>query len=435
MPAEHPMHDTAQRPAAPGHASPKGRGRRRKRPDEPSGSRRRRPRSRKKVLLVSTAAVAALAVVAGGAVYLRLSAFTLGSTASGNPACTQNTVEALTGLRINHTVVVNFAGFAAMTEAVGGVPVCLPKDIHQKDLDPNRLTQGRTVYRKGEQKVSGKAALDYVRLRHGLGDGSDIGRTKRQQAFVSSLISQVKKEGFGPTTLLPLANAATKSLTVDPGLGSASKLLSFAMSLKNVDLADIQFLTVPWKYSGPRTALVHPDADNLWSTLKEDRTLEGKATGQRAQQKKTDPASTARAVSGAGITVAVYNGTTTRGLAARRRTRAPHHRHRPGTPRQPRSLLRPLLRLNRSAESRRYALATVAAHVATHYGLYNTVSGPGITLGNLATGTLWDRAARHHALWLTWAAPTATGLGCAAAVAALARTGRLEATERRAVTV
>ncbi|MFF2846243.1 MFS transporter [Streptomyces sp. NPDC058001] len=63
--------------------------------------------------------------------------------------------------------------------------------------------------------------------------------------------------------------------------------------------------------------------------------------------------------------------------------------------------------------------------VATHYGLYNTVSGLGITLGNLATGALWDFAARHHMLWLTWLALAATGLACAAAVARLSRQGRL----------
>ncbi|MHC3393936.1 MFS transporter [Streptomyces lavendulocolor] len=65
--------------------------------------------------------------------------------------------------------------------------------------------------------------------------------------------------------------------------------------------------------------------------------------------------------------------------------------------------------------------------VATHYGLYNTVSGLGITLGNLATGALWDFAAAHHAMWLTWAALTVTGLGGAGAVYALARTGRIGA--------
>lgn len=67
--------------------------------------------------------------------------------------------------------------------------------------------------------------------------------------------------------------------------------------------------------------------------------------------------------------------------------------------------------------------------VATHYGLYNTVSGLGITLGNLATGALWDFAEHHDALWLTWCALTATGLACAASVAALARGGHLTARE------
>ncbi|ASQ96335.1 MFS transporter [Streptomyces sp. 11-1-2] len=63
--------------------------------------------------------------------------------------------------------------------------------------------------------------------------------------------------------------------------------------------------------------------------------------------------------------------------------------------------------------------------VATHYGLYNTVSGLGITLGNLATGAIWDHAQRHNVTWLPWLVLTATGLGCAAAVRALARNGRL----------
>ncbi|MFF1260313.1 MULTISPECIES: MFS transporter [unclassified Streptomyces] len=72
--------------------------------------------------------------------------------------------------------------------------------------------------------------------------------------------------------------------------------------------------------------------------------------------------------------------------------------------------------------------------VATHYGLYNTVSGLGITLGNLATGALWDFAVRHDVLWLTWTALTMTGLGCAAALAALVRSGRLTAGQPQPVT-
>jgi LCP family protein required for cell wall assembly len=240
-------------------------------------------------------------------------AYSVGETAAGNPACTQNTVERLTGLRVDHTVVVDFKGFARLTEVVGGVKVCLPQDVYENDLNPHRTTPGKLLFKKGVQTVSGQQALDYVRIRHGIGDGSDIGRIKRQQAFVASLLKEVKSKGLTPTRLLPLADAATESLTVDTGLGSADKLISFAMSLKDVDLHNTKFVTLPWRYDGSRVAIVEPDADALWAALKSDRTIDGKnATG-----KQRTPAASPTPVSGAGIAVGVYNGTTVTGLAAR----------------------------------------------------------------------------------------------------------------------
>ncbi|MFK0192584.1 LCP family protein [Kitasatospora sp. NPDC090308] len=250
------------------------------------------------------------------------SAFSVGDTEQGNPACTQNTVEKLTGLRIDHTLVIDFQGFADMTTAVGGVDVCLPRAVYEGDLDPHLGQRGKELFKQGHQSVSGQAALDYVRIRHGLGDGSDIGRTKRQQAFLAALIRQVKAQGMDPTTLLPLADAATKALTVDEGLGSASKLVDFAMSLKDVDLHDVKFLTVPWRYQGERVALVHPDADQLWAALRSDRTLDGQdASASASAPASAEPVSAASAgpaaVDGAGIRVAVHNGTDTAGLATR----------------------------------------------------------------------------------------------------------------------
>ncbi|MFE4329012.1 LCP family protein [Streptomyces sp. NPDC056831] len=245
-------------------------------------------------------------------------AYAVGQTANGSPACTQNTVEELTGLRVDHTVVVDFKGFAELTDVVGGVKVCLPQDIYQKDLNPNRTTQGRLLFSKGEQTVSGQKALDYVRIRHGIGDGSDIGRIKRQQAFVASLITRVKSDGLTPTKLLPLADAATKSMTVDPGLGSADKLISFAMSLQNIDLHNTKFVTIPWRYKGARVAIVQPDADELWAALKADRTVDGKdASGKKSEAAASASPSTDENLSGEGVDVVVYNGTTTSGLAAR----------------------------------------------------------------------------------------------------------------------
>ncbi|GAA5006416.1 LCP family protein [Kitasatospora paranensis] len=252
------------------------------------------------------------------------SAFSVGNTDEGNPACTQNTVEALTNIRVDHTMVVNFEGFAAMTSAVGGVNVCLPNAIYEKDLNPNLAKKGKLLYPKGQQKVEGQAALDYVRLRHGIGDGSDIGRMKRQQAFLSSLITSIKTNGMSPTNLLPLADAATKSMTVDPGLNSPTKLISFGMGLKDIDLHNIKFLTTPWKFAGERVALLHPDVDQLWQALKADRTLDGQdasasagASAAPSGDASASAAPTPAAVSGTGIKVGVYNGTVTAGLGTK----------------------------------------------------------------------------------------------------------------------
>ncbi|MFD3573774.1 LCP family protein [Streptomyces sp. NPDC058644] len=248
-------------------------------------------------------------------------AYSVGETAKGNPACTQNTVEHLTGLRVDHTVVVDFKGFAELTDVVGGVEVCLPQDVYQRDLNPHRATRGARLFAKGEQEVSGQKALDYVRIRHGIGDGSDIGRIKRQQAFVASLLKKVKSDGLTPTKLLPLADAATQSMTVDPGLGSADKLISFAMSLKDIDLGNTKFVTIPWRYEGSRVAVVQPDADALWASLKNDRTLDGAdasdKNGKNGKRDEPGGAESAAPVSGDGVAVAVYNGTTVTGLAAR----------------------------------------------------------------------------------------------------------------------
>ncbi|MCU7823548.1 LCP family protein [Kitasatospora sp. DSM 101779] len=248
------------------------------------------------------------------------SAFSTGNSEEGNPACTQNTVEALTNIRIDHTMVVNFEGFSAMTSAVGGVNVCLPNAIYEGDLNPNLGKKGKQIYPKGEQKVEGKAALDYVRLRHGIGDGSDVGRMKRQQAFMASLIKSVKTKGMDPTTLLPLADAATKSMIVDPGLNSPAKLISFAMQMKDIDLHNIKFLTTPWKFSGARIDLVHPDVDTLWQALKADRTLDGQdasADAGASASAAPAPTPTPATVDGAGIKVGVYNGTLTSGLTTK----------------------------------------------------------------------------------------------------------------------
>lgn len=201
------------------------------------------------------------------------SAFSEGDLPAGNPICTQNTVEAMTGIRVDHTIVIDFSGFAAMSDAVGGVPVCVPT------VDSPYLERAYGVtLDPGMQTLSGQAAVEYVRAREGFGDNSDIGRMKRQQAFLSALMKKMLNTGTleNPVALYQLADAATKSLTVDSSLDSVSALVSLGVQLKAVPLYNLEFVTTPWQYDGARVDLIQPDTDVLWSLLRADKTLEGR---------------------------------------------------------------------------------------------------------------------------------------------------------------
>ena len=189
--------------------------------------------------------------------------------AIGGPACTQRTVEQLTNIRIDHFVVVDFNGFKNMVDALDGVPVCVPEAVND--------TIGHIQLPAGSYDVSGQQALDYVRVRHGLSENGDIGRMKRQQAFLASMAN--KAISAGTLTNLPrlynFLDAATKSLTTDPELASLKALAGLANQLKNIGLDQIQFLTVPFKTyePDPNRLVWAPRADRLWEALREDQPL------------------------------------------------------------------------------------------------------------------------------------------------------------------
>lgn len=153
------------------------------------------------------------------------------------PAKLTQTVENLTGIHIDHYMQVNFVQFIAISNAIGGVNVCISnggKGAHD-DFSGIDLPDGVT-------KIKGAQALAYVRQRHGLPNG-DIDRIGRQQRFITAMIKQVKTIR-DPATLNALLTQITSSLTVDSGLTGRS-LIDLANRLQGVDLSSIQFLTVP----------------------------------------------------------------------------------------------------------------------------------------------------------------------------------------------
>jgi LCP family protein required for cell wall assembly len=163
----------------------------------------------------------------------------------GGAACTVKTVESISGLTVDHVLVVDFTGFKNLVDAMGGVPVTLDTAVDDPDSHLD-LPAGTTV-------VNGEQALAFVRARHNLGDGSDIGRMSRQQQFLNAALDALNTSGTldDPKKLYQVLDAATKALTTDPGLGSLNKLADFAADLRQVPRQNIAYLTVPWQWYQP----------------------------------------------------------------------------------------------------------------------------------------------------------------------------------------
>jgi LCP family protein required for cell wall assembly len=174
-------------------------------------------------------------------------------------ACTIKTIEQDTGIYINHFIVVNFTGFKGMVAAVGGVYECNPTAIN----DPN----SHLHLKAGTHLLTPTQALGYVRARYTLGDGSDIERIGRQQAFMSSLVSRVKSKVFNPLDIYRFLDAFTKSLTIDSQLGGIKGLYDLGQSLRGIPSSKIAFFTVP---NFPRSEVDPSDTSNVVWTQPED---------------------------------------------------------------------------------------------------------------------------------------------------------------------
>ncbi|MFI1162872.1 LCP family protein [Streptomyces sp. NPDC020801] len=194
---------------------------------------------------------------------------------TGGAACTVKTVESLTGLRMDHYLEVDFSGFQKLIDELGGVQVTTTKAIHDPDSHLNLAA--------GPHTLGGQQALGLVRTRHGVGDGSDLGRIQLQQAFVKALVNQVKHIGVftSPKKLYDLADTATKAVTTDSDIGSVNSLMSFADGLKGISSSHMDMVTMPVRYdpTNPNRVIVEKaKAQQVWSALKNDRPIPASAT-------------------------------------------------------------------------------------------------------------------------------------------------------------
>ena len=184
------------------------------------------------------------------------------AVASG-ATCTLKTVEKMTGIRIDDFVVVDFNGLSKVVDSLGGVNVHVDEAIDDSDYTGLTLDEGC-------QKLDGQTALQYARVRHGVGDGSDISRISRQQKLMNAMASKalssnvLTQSGFLTSTL--------ETLTTSKHIGQISNLSGLAYSLQGVGMDKINFITMPNEAADDENRVVPTEnAKKVWTALKNDK--------------------------------------------------------------------------------------------------------------------------------------------------------------------
>jgi LCP family protein required for cell wall assembly len=223
------------------------------------------------------------------------------SSAAGARTAIQ-TVEQFTGLSINHYAAVNLAGFYSLSNAIGGVPVCLAA--------PVRDTYSGANFPAGKQTVQGAQALQFVRQRHGLLNG-DLDRIRRQQAFMASMSKAILSSGtlLNPSKLSNLIDALTGAITLDKGWD----VMQFAQQLSGLSAGAIRFVTIPIVSITLHTPedgdAVEVNPSQVQGFVK--TTIQSGGDQQAGSSSSSPPADSGHSA----VTVDVYNGTKTSGLA------------------------------------------------------------------------------------------------------------------------
>lgn len=182
-------------------------------------------------------------------------------------ACTIKTTERLTGLTIDGYIVVNFASFQDIVNALGGVPMYFDKELE----DP---MAGLHVM-EGCRLLDGEQALALARARQNVGDGSDISRIGRQQELVGAMFREVLDMNLltDSYSLYQTLDAGTQSLSTSKGLGDLTTLVGLLYSLRSIDMANIHFITMPFvpAPSDPNRVVATKDAELVWKAINRDK--------------------------------------------------------------------------------------------------------------------------------------------------------------------
>ncbi|MGW0547607.1 LCP family protein [Streptomyces altiplanensis] len=231
------------------------------------------------------------------------------SLGRGGPGCTVATWHMLTGITIDHFMMIDFSGVVSMADAIGGVPVCVSDNVRSR----NSKGEGSGLeLKKGTTYIKGEKALQWLRTRYGFEDGTDLARAHGQHMYMNSMVRELKKtELSDPNKLRKLAEAATRALVVDEELDTVKKLYDLGEELKKVPAAGITMTTMPSVPEGSRVLPKPDEAELLFKMVREDTPLDGRASKKQKPKVSEDPAAP-----DAEIGVMVRNGTYTAALGA-----------------------------------------------------------------------------------------------------------------------
>ncbi len=205
---------------------------------------------------------------------------------NGGVSCVVDTVENLTGLSIPYAGLITFDGVIEMSNALGGVDVCVAEPIND--------TYTGLHLTAGSHNLEGSDALAFLRTRHGVGDGSDLARISSQQVFLSALLRKVTSDGTlsNPITLYKLAGAALSNMTLSDGLAQARTLVGLAGALRGMSTANMLFVQYPVADDPADSARVIVDQDaahTLNVALQNDQktSLTDSSTGRASEESGT----------------------------------------------------------------------------------------------------------------------------------------------------
>jgi LCP family protein required for cell wall assembly len=201
----------------------------------------------------------------GGSTAVAYNAMFNSAYAVGGPVCAVKTAESVTDIRMDHYLEIDFSGFAKLVDALGGVTVTTGQNI---DDDKSHLH-----LKAGTHHLDGTQALALARTRHGIGDGSDLGRIGLQQKLVKALLEEISSTDLltDPARLYKVADAVTGSLTTDTGLDSLAELTDLGESLKGLAPEQVKTVMMPvvTAPSDPnRVVAKEPAAGTLWKSLR-----------------------------------------------------------------------------------------------------------------------------------------------------------------------